>query len=171
MSDQMKWFKLWTSAPDDPDIRALEPALRWAWIAAACYTACHGKSGVLKLPLNGLAALAGYMGVDPASVTLTLRKLPNLRVEIVTRNVTVTWNNWKRFQQDTTAAERMRRYRERRGEENTTANHEKRGPSPPPSHAGPPSSNTEMPSGLTSGEFAEERERRYQDSINRRTTP
>src|SRR5207247_2572843 len=80
----------------------------------------HGKHGVLKLPKSGLGALAGYMGVDIAACVTTLRKLPNLALHLSDANVTVTWNNWERFQKDTTAAERMRRYRQRRGEENTS---------------------------------------------------
>jgi len=113
----MKWFKLWATAPTDAELQALDPSMRWAWIGAACYTAIHGTKGVLTLPVNGLAGLALFMAVESSTVTEALRKLPHLTVKIVTRNVTVTWDNWQRFQQDTSAAERMRRYRQRRGEE------------------------------------------------------
>ena len=125
MADQGRWFKLWVSAPGDPSLQSLSPALRWAWAALGCYTKLHGTRGVLVLNGNN-PVLAAEMGVLPDALLVTIRGLPHVHVEEVkTGHAThqVTWDNWHKYQEDTTMALRQkasrskRRREEKRGEE------------------------------------------------------
>lgn len=78
--------------------------------------------------MNGLnAALAADMGVTADALLVTVRTLPHVTLEEVkTRHgvYTVTFQNWHKYQEDTTMAERAhasrskKRREEKRGEEN-----------------------------------------------------
>lgn len=121
MSDQMKWFKLHFTAMTDSKLGSLDRGLRWAWAALGAFTKAHGTGGKLSLTdtPGGLAALALAMGTTPEHVHQELKKLPHITVEKSDGELTVTWKNWKKFQEDSTGADRMRALRsKRRGEEN-----------------------------------------------------
>lgn len=127
MADQQRWFKLWCSAPSDDDLQSLPPAQRWAWAAFGAYTKLHGTHGTVTVsPTN--AVLAAQMGVTVTDLISTLHALPHLRVtECENRHgefavtVSVTWDNWAKYQEDSTQAERQKRARasrsKKRGEE------------------------------------------------------
>ena len=119
MADQGRWFKLWVSAPGDPSLQGLSPSLRWAWATLGCYTKLHGTNG--QLVLNGSnPVLAAEMGIDPDALLVTIRMLPHVRVEEGKPRHglnTVTWDNWHKYQEDTTMAERQRRSRSKRRRE------------------------------------------------------
>lgn len=128
MGDQQRWFKLWCSAPDDDDLQALPPATRWAWAAFGAYTKLHGTRGRVTITDTN-AALAGQLGVPLGDLFKTIRMLPHMTVTCVTEppfsvtrtdygKLTVTWDNWPKYQEDSTQAERQRRSRsKKRGEE------------------------------------------------------
>jgi hypothetical protein len=125
MADQGRWFKLWCSAPADDSIQELSPAMRWAWAALGCYTKAHGTRGRLVVSPTNLV-LAAEMGVPVESLHGVIRLLPHVHVEegkSVNGTITVTWQNWTKYQEDSTVAERQktsrakRRREEKRGEE------------------------------------------------------
>ena len=139
MADQGRWFKLWVSAPGDPSLQGLPPGLRWAWATLGCYTKLHGTNG--QLVMNGSnPVLAAEMGIDPDALLVTIRMLPHVRVEEGKPRHglnTVTWDNWHKYQEDTTMAERQRRSRSKRRREekrsigsSTDTQNSKRGTSP-----------------------------------------
>ena len=128
MADQKRWFKLWCSAPSDDDLQYLPPTLRWAWAAFGCYTKVHGTRGRVTLnPTN--TVLAAEMGVLPETLLATLKRLPHMRVEEgISDNgtIAVTWQNWPKYQEDSTVAERVSRLRsKRRGEKEKEENKKK----------------------------------------------
>ena len=119
MGDQHRWFKLWVTAPADDALQELPPALRWAWAALGCYTKAHGTNGVVVLsPSN--AVLAAEMGVPLDQLLVTVAMLPHVRItqrSSVNGNVTVTWQNWTKYQMDSTVAKRQQTSRsKKRGE-------------------------------------------------------
>jgi uncharacterized phage protein (TIGR02220 family) len=121
MADQARWFKLWCSAPGDDTLQNLAPALRWAWVAFGAHTKLHGTRGhILVSPSN--AVLAAEMGVPVDALKPTIAVLPHVQIEEGTNrhgSFTVTWNNWTKYQEDSTQAERQRASRaKRRREEN-----------------------------------------------------
>lgn len=121
MADQKRWFKLWCSAPSDDDLQHLPPHLRWAWAALGCYTKLHGTRGRLLVnPTN--AVLAAEMAVPLDSLFQVIKQLPHVRIEegfSANGTIAVTWDNWQKYQEDSTVAERVARLRsKRRGEEN-----------------------------------------------------
>ena len=120
MADQQRWFKLWCSAPADDDLQALLPADRWAWAAFGAYTKLHGTRGTVTVSLTN-KALAAEMGVTVEDLVPALKRLPHMRVSEAVGDhgkVTVTWDNWTKYQEDSTQVERKRRSRsKKRGEE------------------------------------------------------
>lgn len=120
MADQKRWFKLWCSAPSDDDLQILDPATRWAWAAFGCYTKEHGTKGKVKISSSN-TSLAAHMGVTVDALFSTIKTLPHMTFEEgKNRNgeLTVTWHNWVKYQEDTTQAARQQTSRsKRRGEE------------------------------------------------------
>lgn len=115
MADQKRWFKLWCSAPADDDLQALPPALRWAWVALGAYTKEHGTNGIVKISASN-AALAAQMGVAVEELNSSILRLPHLTVkESANSNgeFTVTWDNWTKYQEDSTVARRQKEFRAR----------------------------------------------------------
>lgn len=160
MSDQMKWFKLWYSAGTDDDLIALPPADRWAWAMLGAHTKVHGTAGKVAISTSN-AALAGMMGIPLNDLVNVIKRLPHVTLNdtsTVNGRITVTWHKWSKFQVDS-SANRVARHRQnvtvqRRGEEN------------------PPTPQKQQPSRpMTSGEFADERERVYQLSLRKPKAP
>jgi hypothetical protein len=108
MADQGRWFKLWVTAPSDDSIQALCPALRWAWAALGCYVKVHGTHG--RVIVNGSnAVLAAEMGVTPMHLIDTIAMLPHVHVDEGGKRhgeFTVTFQNWVKYQEDSTQAQR-----------------------------------------------------------------
>jgi hypothetical protein len=120
MGDQQKWFKLWHSGLSDDKIAALPPALRWAWAALGAHTKVHGTGGRVIIGLQN-EVLAAAMGIAVGDLVTIVKRLPHLDVEEGEKRhgeFTVTWRNWRKYQEDSTAAARQRASRaKRRGEE------------------------------------------------------
>jgi hypothetical protein len=146
MADQGRWFKLWTNAPDDDAILALPPAIRWAWAALGCYVKAHGTRGRVTIHA-GNPALAAQMAVPPERLIDVIKTLPHVTTERAFSDAlnrhsvdpqrdngefTVTWQNWSKYQDDSTVAERVKalRSKKRREEKRITS------PISPPSKEG-----------------------------------
>jgi len=142
VADQKRWFKLWCSAPSDDGLQAITPARRWAWAAFGCYTKLHGTKGRVTVSATN-TTLAAEMGVPVEALLDTIKDLPNVVVEAPRANIkgttgqhqmeasggngklTVTWKNWRKYQDDSTAAARQAAHG-LRGEEKRREKEEKR---------------------------------------------
>ena len=125
MADNKKWFKVWTSILADPDLwtLSLEDIGRWAMLGAL--TALHGANGVITTSEKALSTFLRCTGTE---VENTLLALHNVSVEYVKNSngtFTVTILNWQKYQEDSTVAERQKRFRDR--ERNGLRREEKRG--------------------------------------------
>ena len=89
------------------------------------YTKLHGTGGRVTISSSN-AALAGEMCVPQTALLDTIKRLPHVHVEEGTKRhgeFTVTWENWIKYQVDSTQAERQsasrskRRRDEKRGDE------------------------------------------------------
>ena len=132
VGDQGRWFKLWASAPADDSLQQLSPAHRWAWAVFGLYTKVHGTRGRVLVSMKN-AALAGEMGVTVEDLRSVISSFPHMRIEESenpSHGLTVTWDNWHKYQEDTTMAARQRASRsKRRGDKEEN---KKRSPSPIP---------------------------------------
>lgn len=156
MADQGRWFKLWCSAPSDDKISALPPALRWAWAVLGCHIKEHGYQGTVKIYLHN-AILAAKMGVEVSHLLSVIEQLPNAVITHGDDNgtITVTWKNWRKYQEDSTVKERVKRWREktalRQCNENVTGQEEKRRDEkriPPIPPVTPPKQEAAQPNGF-----------------------
>jgi hypothetical protein len=94
--------------------------MRWAWAAFGCYTKAHGTRGRVSVSTTN-AVLAAEMGVPVETLHSVIRALPHVQVEegkSVNGTIAVTWQNWTKYQEDSTVAQRQKASRaKRRGEE------------------------------------------------------
>lgn len=125
MADQGRWFKLWNTAPSDGKLQALPGAIRWAWAAFGCYTKVHGEHGVVTVERSN-KVLAAEMDVTVESLFEVILKLPNMQFDcskVDNGILTVTWLNWKKYQEDSTVYERVKKWR---AKQTVTVQEEKR---------------------------------------------
>ncbi len=89
-------------------------------MAFGAYTKEHGTKGFVVVRSTN-AALAAQMGVTIDELINTIKMLPNMTVkEVENRHgeISVTWQNWVKYQEDATQAERAKASRsKKRGEE------------------------------------------------------
>jgi hypothetical protein len=119
LADQQRWFKLWVSVLTDDALQALPPAERWAWAALGAHTKQSGTKGRITISLQN-AALAGAMGVTVEDLHNVMLRLPHMRVERVENRhdeVIVTWDNWIKYQIDSTQAQRAKTSRSKKRRE------------------------------------------------------
>src|SRR5512147_441854 len=110
MADQKRWWKLWCTAPSDELIQRLPPAHRWAWAVLGTYTKAHGDNGRVTVSETNMV-LAAAMGVSCGELICVIKTLPHIVVEESKNRhgeFTVTWQNWMKYQEDSTQAERAR---------------------------------------------------------------
>lgn len=134
MADQGKWFKLWSSSLNDPDLEnlSLEDWARWAKLGA--YIKAHGKDGKIRFtfPFNGLLKL--FQTDQIAHAKHILKTFPNCvfgerETTVSTEtNATVSleieYTNWLKYQGDF-SSDRVRKYRDKKRHDET-AQEEKR---------------------------------------------
>ena len=134
MGDQGRWFKLWVTADDDPDLGDLGPLGFGRWCLFGIYLKKHGQSGriMLRPPCTALQKKFEVASFD--DVVAIVRSFPNCTVTPVTNSpVTydVAWVNWQKYQGDY-SGERVRGWRQRQadvklqGNANVTPKEEKR---------------------------------------------
>mgnify|MGYP001576053545 CR=1 FL=1 len=119
MADQQRWFKFWVTAPYDDDLMQLPPEWRWAWVVLGAYTKAHGTHGQVTLsPSN--APLWAAMNLKPDVALSVIKQLPHMHVDVRENRhgtFTVTWQNWVKYQEDSTQAKRQMSRRKKRREE------------------------------------------------------
>jgi hypothetical protein len=137
MADQKRWFKVWASILADPHFGELELEDVGRWALLGAYMAMHGTHGTLTVPGEGRTFCSVLRVTDLKAARAALERLPNVTVDVranvhetsaeTARNeegqnrygeFTVTLRNWRTYQDDSTARERMKTLRsKRRGEE------------------------------------------------------
>lgn len=121
MADQKKWFKVWTSIVANGAFAemSLEDIGRWTLLGAL--TALDGDKGILSVPGAGKALCQILRVPDLATAKVVLKRILSVQFEegkSVNDEITVTWRNWLKYQEDSTVALRVKRLRlKRRGEE------------------------------------------------------
>jgi len=121
MSDQMKWFKVWTSILSDDDFnpdRESTPIgiMRFAMLGA--FTALHGSKGKVAIMPDTLFKITRAQSIGDLRTTLTLKNVSFEEGKNRYGKINVTWRKWNKYQRDSTAAERNRTLRsKKRGEE------------------------------------------------------
>lgn len=159
MADQLRWWKLWTASLTDPDLEglSLDDWARWARLGA--FTTLHGDHGVCpvmypatalveSLRIGGRGGLSRHGQVWCWDTLIeTLRKLPGIVVSVhgegPQRCATITWKNWRKYQEDS-STERTRKWREEkrrrdgqtasRGDDHNTVTQSGSGDGQPASH-------------------------------------
>lgn len=121
MADQKKWFKVWTSICSDDDFDPSRPTGliglgRFSILGA--YTALHGNRGIVEIMPDTLFRITQCHGLDELRCDLALKNVHFEEGKSVYGKITVTWDKWVKYQEDSTQAERQKTSRaKRRGEE------------------------------------------------------
>lgn len=116
MADQKRWFKVWTSIISDDDFDPTRPAGlvglgRFCILGA--YTALHGENGVLQVMPDTLLRVTQAANLDELKRDIALKNVSFEEGKNRYGKVTVTWSKWEKYQEDSTHAERQKRYRAR----------------------------------------------------------
>ncbi len=128
MADQGRWYKLWCSALDDPDLDNLSIADFGRWAKLGTFIKAQGNKGsiTLKPPARSLCAMMQVESFD--GLIECIKRLPHCLVRgdensTVSNEtiVTVTFSNWTKYQGDF-STDRVVKHRQmkrskRRGEE------------------------------------------------------
>ncbi len=118
-ADQKRWFKVWTSILSDDDFdpgRGLTSIGRFSMLGA--YTALHGEKGVVEIMPDTLFRLAQAQSLDDLRNDLACKNILFEEGKNRHGKITVTWEKWIKYQEDSTQAERAKASRsKRRGEE------------------------------------------------------
>ncbi len=121
MADQKKWFKVWTSITSDDDF---DPSRQGGLIGLGrfailgAYTALHGEKGKVDILPATLFRLLQVQNIDELSCELALKNVSFEEGKNRYGKIVVTWKNWQKYQEDSTAKDRMKTLRaKRRGEE------------------------------------------------------
>jgi len=125
MADQGRWFKLWVSSDDDPDLANLSLDDFARWCLFGIFLKKHGTNGSVSLIPPCTALVQKFRVQSFFDVMQVIEKFPNCTVSSET-NPTVTWHNWLKYQGDF-STDRVRKFRdmkrskkrreEKRGEE------------------------------------------------------
>jgi len=120
MADQKRWFKVWTSIAANARFAemSLEDVGRWTLLGAA--TALDGDHGRLEVPGRGkeLCRLLRVDDIDAARHAL--KRLHSVQFEEGENRhgeLSVTWKNWKKYQEDSTQAARQKTSRSKKRRE------------------------------------------------------
>lgn len=128
MGDQGRWFKLWTTASDDPDLANLDLADFGRWCLFGVFLKVHGQNGIVKIQEPATSLQQKFRVHGFKDVLTILNNFPNCDVREEQKNdvtpvtiVTVTWRNWRKYQGDF-SGDRVTKYRsvkraKKRGEE------------------------------------------------------
>ena len=108
MSDNLRWFKVWTSITDDPDFLEMELEDIGRWVLLGAYIGKHGEKGRLKFSQKALCQLLRCDDID-----VTINKIHNVIKQRDTGNdkEIVTFKNWYKYQVDN-SSERVAKFRQ-----------------------------------------------------------
>ena len=113
MADIGKWFKLWASALDDPDLDNLDIADFGRWAKFGTHLKEQGKEGEITLTEPSRSLLAKLQLNDFNALILCIKKFPHVTVSTETNGTVscnVKWQNWHKYQGDF-STNRVRKFR------------------------------------------------------------
>lgn len=135
MADQGKWFKLWVTSIDDPELENLEldDWARWAKLGA--YIKSHGKDGRIRFshPYRKLLNMFRVHEIETAKQVLN--RFPNVHVgerrntvsteTNETVSLEIEYTNWLKYQGDF-SSDRVRRFRDKKRHHETVQEEKRR---------------------------------------------
>jgi len=119
VADNLRWFKVWTHLINDPHFQELSLNDMGRWTLLGAYVAQHGIKGRLRVPPQA-SRLCQILRCDRCDLKSVLNVLPNVLFEegkTDNDDMTVTMQNWLKYQVDRTVAERVKRLRSKRRED------------------------------------------------------
>lgn len=125
MSDKKKWFKVWASILTDPHFLNLSLQDKGRWCMLGAMLCEQGDMGKLKVVAPAKTLQIWFEVSTIQELVNTLKMLPNVHLTEgldAYGSFIVTMINWRKYQVDSTIAERVTRLRrKRRGEEMLTS--------------------------------------------------
>lgn len=134
MADNKKWFKVWTAILADDDFDSQRPGTlenigRFALLGA--YTALQGEAGRVEVMPDTLYRMLQVQNLDELKSVLLLKNVHFEEGKNRYGKIIVTWNKWKKYQEDSTAAERMKALRSKKRREEKREEEKRNTPLPP----------------------------------------
>ena len=117
MSDQKRWFKVWTSLLVDMD--NMSDADIGRWVRLGCRIALVGNNG--EAIFDDMAHLGSFLKMSPDVVKSVIDVLPNVALHIIDEEgksdngkIAVIMHNWIKYQCDSTVYKRVKNFRKRK---------------------------------------------------------
>ena len=112
LADQGRWFKLWCSSDDDPDLGNLSLEDYGRWCKLGTYVKSHGTDGTVKIPPPAYPLQHKFRVQSYEEVCDIIRRLPHVILHVSPEtNATVSFSNWMKYQGDFSTS-RVRKFRE-----------------------------------------------------------
>lgn len=121
MADNGRWFKLWTSALNDPHLNDLSIDDFGRWCKLGAFIKEQGNAGSITIAPPSRLLLAIMQCDDYDLMIAKFSQFPNVKItssnvteDVTNKNVThsITLKNWHKYQIDS-SIERTRKYREK----------------------------------------------------------
>lgn len=119
MDDHRPWIKLWKTFRSDPALAQMTLEQQARWIHLLLFVAENGQEGVYTAPARaawqqlGSALRAAPQRRHRDGLSDLISGFPGTRLEAHSGTVTVTFVNWRKYQESNSTA-RTRRWREKR---------------------------------------------------------
>lgn len=116
MSDNKKWFKVWTSLLTDPEFDSMPLWCIGAWVKLGALVAQHGESGFIAITKQQFLKRTDIPENDIKEMQSCLLKV-NVNLNINDNGTyTVSFDNWSKYQVDWNTYERVKKFRNKQNE-------------------------------------------------------
>jgi len=111
LSDNKKWFKVWTSLLTDPEFDDISNQSIGAWVRLGALIAQHGENGMITISKQQLLKRAN---LNESDLNLIIPSLSNINVDIQTSDngtCFVSFKQWAKYQTDWNSYARLKKFR------------------------------------------------------------
>ena len=116
MADNKRWFKVWNSILIDPGFDSLPNDCVGIWTKLGALISKHGADGTIKIAKTQFCK---WTNTQEKDIEIIQNNLQKVNVSVITNdngNISVTFNNWKKYQEITDSYARVKKWRMKRNE-------------------------------------------------------
>ena len=108
-----RWVKVWHEILNDSHFQELSLEQQARWYTLLVFISSQGKKGKVYIPSPARVLISQLQCRDFDHLIECVSALPNLKIEVDIdyAGISVTFKKWSKFQVDSTASERQKKYR------------------------------------------------------------
>lgn len=113
MSDNKRWFKVWNCILSDPGFDELPNDCAGVWVRLGALISKHGCNGNITVTKNQFFKRTNSRQSDLEHLIKNLAKIHVSLLSDCNDNITVTFNNWRKYQEFTDSYARVKKFRDK----------------------------------------------------------